>query len=125
MRRLRQVGLIACFAAVCLLVGSSVVLAAEKGEKADRVKVVGIIKATVDEAKKITAVTITDEKGETHAITLDKKGLALGEKYDGKKMMVSGTPSEKNGKKSITVLFYKEAKEGKEGKEEKKPGGEK
>jgi hypothetical protein len=130
MRKLYVLGLIASFAAVCLFAGSSVLFAAEKGEKGekegkagDRVRVTGTVKLTRDEAKKITAVTITDEKGVEHNITLDKKGLDLGEKYDGKKAMVAGTPSEKDGKKWITVQFSREAREGgKEGKEEKKPG---
>ena len=116
-KRLAGAGLVA-IAAVVLL--AAVSLAADANQppkpkeppvqKPAMVKAEGTVHVTKDAKSAVTAVQLV-AGSMTYHITLDKKGMELGEKMNGKKADVHGTVTEKNGQKWLTVLSYKPAGE--------------
>ncbi|MCX7049366.1 MAG: hypothetical protein NTX50_28265 [Candidatus Sumerlaeota bacterium] len=85
-----------------MFLGSATMVLAQKAAKGDK-PTVGTVKVTLDDAKKVTEITITDKAGTAVKVNLDAKGLELKD-YDGKKVAAKGTVAD--GK--ITVTEYKE-----------------
>jgi uncharacterized membrane protein len=106
----------AAFAFVASLV-VSVALAEEAKPGADTVRVHGVVKVTTNDAKEVTAITITmktQDKETVYNVVLDENGKKLAAE-NGKTVMVRGTVAEKEGVKNLTVVEYKVVEPRKEG----------
>jgi hypothetical protein len=86
-------------------------------KKPNMVKAEGTVQV-VKENNAVTAINLTTAS-EAYSITLDPKGQKMGEEMNGKKAIVRGVVTEKNGKKWLTVTSYKPVEKVKE-KETKK-----
>ena len=113
----RRIGYALATIAVAMFVLAGNALAREKGDKTPRkpkvTGTVGVTKETKDGKEEITAVTITQKKRDTsvvYNVTLDDKGKQLGTEKDGKKVIATGTVTEKDGAKWMTVESYEEPK---------------
>ena len=101
------------FSLVAFLLGASVVEAKEQknAQKPAVVKVAGTLSVTMNEKKKVTAIEVTDESGETFHIVVNKKSQKKAKKLDGKKVNVAGKMnaklSKKNGGKWIVLKTIK------------------
>ncbi len=91
----------------------SVGLAAEEAGT-DVVTVEGVVSVVRDANDQITSVQLAAKDGTVYQITLDDKGIALGDEMEGEEAQVHGKVSEKDGAKWLTVLSFKAAKEEKE-----------
>ncbi len=80
----------------------------------DVVTVEGMVSVVRDANDQITSVQLTADDGSVYQITLDAKGIALGDEMEDEQAQVHGKVSEKDGAKWLTVLSYKAAKEEKE-----------
>ena len=115
----RRIGYALATIAVAMFVLAGNALAREKGDKNATPKkpkvtgTVGVTKETKDGKEEITAVTITQKKKDTTVVInveLDEKGKQLGTEKDGKKVIATGTITEKDGAKWMTVESYEEPK---------------
>ena len=97
--------------AAVLVVGALLVTLCETGTAApEKVTLTGEVNVTRDDDDNIVAATLT--VGETdYKITLDEKGKKLAGEMDGKKVEVTGTVTEKDDEKCLTVESYKEVPE--------------
>ena len=100
--------------AFCLALCASTALAEgkkqrKKGDGPKKYRITGTVKATKNDDGAITAVTVTTAKGTQYGVNLDDgKGSDLGKDMDGKKAVVIGTISKRDGKRTVTVASYKE-----------------
>ncbi len=97
--------------AAFVVVGALLVTLCETGlAQPKKVTLVGEVSVTRDDDDNITEATLT--VGETdYNITLDAKGKKLAAEMDGKKVEVTGTVTEKDDEKWLTVESYKEVVE--------------
>ncbi len=84
----------------CLL-GLSVTLAAVAAETIET-ELVGAVQVTKNDAGDVTAVIINSEAGEALEVVLNEEGKKMAQ-HEGKKVKVTGTVTEKEEKKVLTV----------------------
>ena len=76
----------------------------------EKVTVTGTVRVVEDDDGDITAVSIA-AGNTTYSVTLDEVGKKLGGEMAGKKVEATGTATEKDDTKWLTVQTYKELKE--------------
>ena len=109
--------MVTAVAALALLVCAGNVLAKDANEPNVPKKppvnkpiiVTGTISVTKDKNGTITEVKLTVNKNLMYLITLDKKGMELGQKMADKKVRATGTVESKGNVKWLTVEKYTEA----------------
>jgi DNA/RNA endonuclease YhcR with UshA esterase domain len=97
---------VALVAAVLSLITASAVLAADAPAEPKKVTVMGKVTVIKDDAGVVTAVMVT-AKDAAYSVTMDDNGKKLAE-MAGKEVEVTGTVTEKDGMKWITVESFKE-----------------
>ncbi len=94
-----------------VLVAALVVTLCKSGlAEAKKVTLKGEVSVTRDDDDNIIEATLTAD-GTDYCITLDKNGKKLAAEMDGKMVEVTGTVTEKDGEKWLTVESYKELPE--------------
>jgi len=79
--------------------------AAETGEG-----IMGKITTTKTDVDAFTSIKLTTPKGEVYNITLDEKGKGVAKQYEGISVYLSGTVTEKDKEKWLTVTSIGEKK---------------
>lgn len=94
--------------AAFVVVAALVVTLCETGfAEPKKVTLKGEVSVTRDDDKNIIEATLTAD-GNDYCITLDEKGKKLAAEMDGKQVEVTGTVTEKDDEKWLTVESYKE-----------------
>ena len=74
--------------------------------------VTGTVSAEKDGDGNVTAVNLKADDGTKYRVTVDDNGKKLVKDLDGKKAVVTGSLTEKDEQKWITVTSYKSAEKG-------------
>lgn len=94
-------------AAVIGLFSVSLVYGEDAPAEPEKVTITGVVSVTRSDEGDITAVMVTTKEA-AYMVTLDEKGMELGEEMENKDVEVTGVVSEKDEMKWITVESYKE-----------------
>jgi hypothetical protein len=94
-------------AAALGLFAASLVYAEDAPAEPEKVTITGMVSVTRNDDGGITAVMVTTKEA-SYMVTLDEKGMKLGEEMEGKEVEVVGVVIEEDEVKWITVESYKE-----------------
>ncbi|MBN2528905.1 MAG: hypothetical protein JXR76_21115 [Deltaproteobacteria bacterium] len=86
-------------AALLLIVNNAAAKGTKNAKKSAVVEVEGTLSVTTNEKKKVEAIEITDESGETVHIVVNAQSKKKAKKFDGKQVTVSGKMNAKLSKK--------------------------
>ena len=99
MNQTRVLAMVVSIAALLLAVTNVQAKAPKNGKKADVVKVEGTLSVKMNEKKKVEAIEVTDNSGETYHIVVNAKSKKKAKKLDGKQVIATGKMNAKMSKK--------------------------